>query len=58
MNLIVVTNLSHICEKEFNEYYNEDKLNKIKIKDFCYYSGDYRGPAHIKCSSMCLQELS
>ena len=51
------SNKCHMCEEEFDEYDNEPKLNKRKIKDFCYYSGDYRGLAHIKCSSMYQEEL-
>ena len=51
------SNKCHMCEEGFDEYDNEDKLNKRKIKDFCYYSGDYREFAHIKCSSMYQEEL-
>ena len=51
------SNKFHMCEEGFDEYDNEDKLNKRKIKDFCYYSGDYREFAHIKCSSMYQEEL-
>ena len=51
------SNKFHICEKEFDEYDNEDNKDMSKIKDIRYYSGDYRGPAHIKCSSKYQKEL-
>ena len=51
------SNKCHICEKEFDEYDNEDNRYMLKIKDICYYSGDYRGPVHIKCSSKYQKEL-
>ena len=33
----------HICFKPFKE-------DKPKVKDYCHYTGRYRGPAHTKCN--------
>ena len=34
----------HICLKEFNDPRNR------KVRDHCYYSGEYRGAAHNNCN--------
>ena len=51
------SNKGHICEKELGEYDNEDNKYMLKIKYICFYSGDYRGPVHIKCYSKYQKEL-
>ena len=46
-NLCNCSNECHICEKDFNEYSDEN----YKVKDYCYYTGTYRGAAHKECSN-------
>ena len=40
----------HICKKGFINY--EDDYNKkyYKVKDYCYYTGKYKGAAHNNCN--------
>ena len=44
----------HICNKEFDEY--GESPNNHKVKDHCYYTGEYRGAAHRKCSNKSNEE--
>ena len=46
-----------LTKDEENSYYNEkvchiclNDLDKDKVKDYCYFSGKYRGEAHNKCN--------
>ena len=48
------SNKCHICEKEFNE--DESNCLKHKVKEFCYYTGNYRGAAHRSCTNECCEE--
>ena len=38
----------HICKKRFSK--EESNNNNHKVRDYCYYTGKYRGAAHRKCS--------
>lgn len=42
------SNKCHICNDVFDENTNDSKL--FKAKDFCYYTGYFRGAAHSRCS--------
>ena len=35
--------ICHICLKEF-------KWDDMKVRDYCHYTGNYRGPAHRDCN--------
>ena len=47
-------NKCHLCNVEFDKGTNNSNL--FEVKDFCYYTGDYRGAAHNKCSKKCDEE--
>ena len=44
----------YICDSEFDECSNNPKEHKIK--DYCYYTGEYKGAVHRKCSNKCNEE--
>ena len=39
----------HKCEKKF---YEDKKNNYIKVRDYCHYTGKFRGAAHKICNLM------
>ena len=41
------SNKCHICKKRF--LFDNNNYDLSKVRDHCYYSGKYRGPAHKKC---------
>ena len=41
--------LCHICDKEFCTDNNNNKEMR-KVRDYCHYTGKYRGAAHGKCN--------
>ena len=41
--------ICYICKETFKNKYLKDKKHR-KVKDHCYYTGEYRGAAHCKCN--------
>ena len=47
--------LCHICEKDL---YKDKEIGKIlKVRDHCYFTGEYRGAAHNECHLNCKKPL-
>ena len=44
------SNKCYLCSKKFNDEEN-------KVKDFCYYTGNFKGSAHRKCINNSLREI-
>ena len=41
----------YICEKEFcTDKKSKDYKNKCKVRDYCHFTGNYRGAAHNICN--------
>ena len=40
----------HICKKGFINYEDDYDKNYYKVKDYCYYTGKYKGAAHNNCN--------
>ena len=40
----------YICKKEFINYKDDYDKKYCKVKDYCYYTGKYKGAAHNNCS--------
>ena len=40
----------HICKKRFINYEDDYDKKYYKVKDYCYYTGTYKGAAHNNCS--------
>ena len=41
----------YICDKKFST--NDENKKYHKIRDYCYYTGRYRGAAHVMYSKKC-----
>ena len=40
----------HICKKGFINYEDDYDKKYYKVKDYCYYTGKYKGAAHNNCN--------
>ena len=40
----------HICKKGFINYEDDYDKKHYKVKDYCYYTGKYKGAAHNNCN--------
>ena len=49
------SNECYLCGKEFKD--EESKFFKHKVKDFCYYTGNFKGAAHRECIDDSLKEI-
>ena len=45
----------YLCSKKFKD--EESNYLKHKVKDFCYYTGNFKGAAHRKCIDDALKEI-
>ena len=45
----------YLCNKKFSD--EENNFLKHKVKDFCYYTGKFKGAAHRKCIDDSLKEV-
>ena len=43
------TKICYICKENFENKYVKDKKCR-KVRDHCYYKGEYRGAAHSICN--------
>ena len=43
-------NVCWICEEGFLEKIDEKNKGKIKVRDYCHFSGEFRGAAHCECN--------
>ena len=43
--------ICYICKEKFCvDKDDKDYINRKKVKDHCYYTGEFRGPVHIICN--------
>ena len=46
----MISKISNISKKKFEKKYLKSKRNRKVRRDYCYYSGKYRGFAHSMCN--------